>query len=53
MRQWLLDTTPLAALVNNHPAALIILRPYLTAHELATSMLVYGEVVESLQPMTR
>ena len=49
MRRYLLDTTPLAALLNNRPAALAQLRGWLVAHELATSILVYGEVVESLK----
>ncbi len=48
MRRYLLDTTPLAALLNNHPAAIVQLHGWLIAHELATSILVYGEVVESL-----
>jgi predicted nucleic acid-binding protein len=49
MRRYLVDTTPLAAVLNNRPPALTTLRPYLAARELATSTLVYGEVIESLQ----
>jgi predicted nucleic acid-binding protein len=49
MRRYLVDTTPLAALLNNHPQALASLSPYLANRELATSVLVYGEVVESLK----
>ena len=49
MRRYLLDSTPLAALLNNRPAALALLRPWLVAGELTTSILVYGEVVESLK----
>jgi predicted nucleic acid-binding protein len=49
MRRYLVDTTPLAALLNNRPPALTTLRPLLTARELGTSILAYGEVVESLK----
>lgn len=49
MRRYLLDTTPLAALLNNRPAAVALLGAWLTAHELATSILVYGEVLESFK----
>src|SRR5688572_13771216 len=48
MRQYLLDTTPLAALLNNRAVAVATLRRWLEAGELATSILVYGEVLESL-----
>lgn len=49
MRKYLLDTTPLAALLQGRQVAIERLRPLLVADELATSMLVYGEVVEFLQ----
>lgn len=52
MTRYLVDTTPLAALLNNHPAAAALLSAWLTARELATSILVYGEVVESLRRHT-
>lgn len=47
MTPYLLDTTPLAALLNNRPAAVALLGAWLAAGELAISVLVYGEVVES------
>ena len=49
MRQYLVDTTPLAALLQRREAATLLLTPWLTARELATSILVYGEVVESIR----
>jgi predicted nucleic acid-binding protein len=49
MRRYLVDTTPMAALLNNRPPAIAFLRPQLANRELATSLLVYGEVVESLK----
>lgn len=49
MKKYLLDTTPLAALLQGRAVAVRLLRPLLAAGELATSMLVYGEVIEFLQ----
>lgn len=49
MKTHLLDTTVLAALLNGRPAAVTLLTPLLAQHELATSMLVYGEVAELIQ----
>lgn len=49
MKKYLLDTTPLAALLQGRAVAVSLLRPLLVADELATSMLVYGEVMEFLQ----
>ncbi len=49
MRRYLLDTTPLAAYVVARPQMVEFLTPLLTRHELATSILVYAEVVEYLQ----
>jgi tRNA(fMet)-specific endonuclease VapC len=46
---YLLDTTPLAALVFNRPAAVRLISPWLAAREAATSVVVYGEVVEYLR----
>ena len=49
MRRYLLDSAPLAALLHARPAAVTLMRPRLVQHEAATSILVYGEVVEYLQ----
>lgn len=53
MTGYLLDTTPLAGLINNRPSLVALIRPWLLAHEAATSILVYGEVIESLQGRSR
>jgi predicted nucleic acid-binding protein len=49
MRRYLVDTTPLAALLNGLPPATARLTPLLTAAALGTSIMVYGEVVESFK----
>ena len=49
MRRYLVDTTPLAAALNNRPPAAALLSPWVASRELGTSMLVYGEVVESFK----
>lgn len=49
MRRYLLDTTLVAALLHDRPAAVALARPWLLAHEAATSILVYGEVVEYIK----
>ena len=51
MRRYLLDTGPLAALLLARPAAVARLDPLLGRGELATSILVYGEVVEYLKSL--
>lgn len=38
MRRYLLDTTPLAALLNNRPAVLALLSAWLAARELANNL---------------
>ena len=50
MRRYLLDTTPLAAYLVGRPQMVEFLIPLLTRQELATSILVYAEVVEFLLP---
>jgi hypothetical protein len=37
MSEYLLDTTPLAALLNNRPAAVELLDPWLTGRDLAVT----------------
>ena len=49
MRRYLLDATLVAALLHERPAAVNLARPWLLAHEAATSVLVYGEVVEYIK----
>ena len=46
MRRYLLDTSPLAALLLARPAAVELIAPWMERHEAATSILVYAEVVE-------
>ncbi|MGH2561447.1 MAG: hypothetical protein ACRDJH_20475 [Thermomicrobiales bacterium] len=48
MRRYLLDTTPLTAYVFGRPAAMSVIDPWLDQNEAATSILVYGEVIEYL-----
>ena len=50
MRRYLLDTGPLAALLLGRPAAVEIGRSWLERREAATSILVYGEIIEYLRP---
>ncbi len=49
MRRHLLDTTPLAGLLTNRPALVSLLSPALARDELATSIVVYGEVLERIK----
>jgi predicted nucleic acid-binding protein len=48
MRRYLIDTTPLSALVSNRPPAVTLITPWMRQHEAATSIVVYGEVLEGL-----
>lgn len=45
----MLDATLVAALLHERPAAVTLARPWLLAHEAATSVLVYGEVIEYIK----
>jgi predicted nucleic acid-binding protein len=49
VRRYLLDTAPLAALIVGRSRAVRLIRPWLLRHEAATSIVVYGEVVEYLK----
>jgi len=49
MRRYLLDTSPLAALLLARPAAVSLITPWMERHEAATSILVYAEVVEYIK----
>ena len=48
MKRYLVDTTVLTAGLMNRPAAVTLLRPWIAGREAATSIVVYGEVVEYL-----
>lgn len=53
MRRYLLDTTPLAAYLFGRPPAVTMVTPWLEEREAATSILVYGEVIEYLMGRSR
>ncbi len=46
MKKYLLDNGPLVALIKARPGAERLIRPWVAAQEVATSMLVYGEAIE-------
>lgn len=46
MRKYLLDNGPLVALLKARPGSERIIRPWVTAGEVATSIIVYGEAIE-------
>lgn len=49
MRRYLLDTPIVAAYLNNRPKAVQLVQPWIMQREAATSILVYGEVIEYLK----
>ena len=49
MRRYLLDTSPLAALLLARPAAVELISPWIERHEVAASILAYVEVVEYIK----
>ena len=49
MRRYLLDTGPLGAYLQGRQAVVHLVAPLLRAHEAATSILAYAEVVEYLK----
>jgi predicted nucleic acid-binding protein len=51
LRRYLLDTTPLTSYFLGRPAAVQRFRPRIVNHELATSALVYAEVLEYLKSL--
>jgi len=53
LRRYLLDTAPLAAYLIGRPPAVALIGPWLDSHEAATSILVYGEVIEYLMGRSR
>jgi predicted nucleic acid-binding protein len=48
VRRYLLDTSPLSAYLFGRPPAVALIEPWLARFEVATSILVYGEVIEYL-----
>ncbi len=46
MRKYLLDNGPLVALLKARPGAERIIRPWVSAGEAVTSIIVYGEAIE-------
>ena len=49
MRRYLLDTSPLAALLHARSAAVALITPWMERHEAATSIVAYAEVVEYIK----
>ena len=49
MRLYLLDTSVLSALLQGSSSVTALARPWIDRHEVATSILVYGEVVEYIK----
>src|SRR2546425_1910663 len=52
MRRYLLDTSAVAAFLHGRPKAVELITPWVKNSEVATSILVYGEVVEYLKGLT-
>ena len=51
MRRYLLDSTPMAAYLNRRQAAIDLVSPWIERREVATSILVYGEVTEYIKSL--
>lgn len=51
MRRYLLDTGPLGAYLQGREAAVDLLVPWIRRSEAATSILVYGELIEYLKSL--
>src|SRR5438132_1481759 len=49
MRRYLIDTSVLAAYLFNRPTVTDLLSPWINARQAASSILVYGEVIEYLR----
>jgi len=49
MRRYLLDTTPMTAYLYNRQPAISLIGPWIVNDEVATSILVYGEIVEHIK----
>src|SRR6266702_2997497 len=53
MKRYLLDTSPLAAYLQRKEPAVRIIQPLIERHAVATSMIVYAEVIEYIQGLPR
>lgn len=53
MRRYLLDTTLLTAYLYTRQPAIDLIRPWILNDEAATSILVYGEVIEHIKGSTQ
>src|SRR6266567_1178447 len=51
MKRYLLDTAPLAAYLQKREPAVHLIRPLIKAHAVATSIIVYAEVVEYIKSL--
>jgi predicted nucleic acid-binding protein len=49
MRRYLLDSSVLAGYLNGRPSAVQLVSPWIASQEAATSVVVYGEVVEYIK----
>src|SRR5438270_2065739 len=49
MKRYLLDTSPLAAYLQRKEPAVRLIRPLIERHAVATSIIVYAEVMEYIQ----
>jgi len=49
MRRYLLDSSILAGYLNDRPSAVQLVSPWIASQEAATSVVVYGEVVEYIK----
>ncbi len=53
MKRYLLDTSLVASFLHGRPKALALISPLVRNGQAATSMLVYGEVIEYLKGLAR
>ncbi len=53
MSRYLLDTGVLNAFLRGRPSAVTLIAPWLAAGDACTSILVYGEIVEFLQRLSK
>jgi predicted nucleic acid-binding protein len=51
MRRYLLDTGPLGAFLQGRQAAVDLIIPWISRGEVATSILVYGEIIEYIKSL--
>jgi hypothetical protein len=51
MKRYLLDTAPLTAYLQKREPAVQLIQPFIKAHTVATSIIVYAEVVEYIKSL--